>query len=141
MPTRNAQAEWKHGLKEGEGRIQFTGGDFDKPYSFSARFEQGEGTNPEELIAAAHAGCFSMALAAALEKAGQAPNKISTEAKVTVEEVDGEPTITGIQLETDVTVSGFEDDQFQDIAKAAKKDCPVSKALAGVDIQLTANKS
>jgi osmotically inducible protein OsmC len=105
---------------------------FQGPYSFPSRFEEGEGTNPEELIAAAHAGCFSMALAAALEREGFPPRRVSTEARVHLEMVEGRATITRIELLTEAEVPGISPEKFQEIARAAKEGCPVSRALAGV---------
>jgi osmotically inducible protein OsmC len=105
---------------------------FQGPYSFPSRFEEGEGTNPEELIAAAHAGCFSMALAAALEREGFPPRRVSTEARVHLEMVEGRATITRIELLTEAEVPGISPEKFQEIAQAAKEGCPVSRALAGV---------
>jgi osmotically inducible protein OsmC len=105
---------------------------FQGPYSFPSRFEEGEGTNPEELIAAAHAGCFSMALAAALEREGFPPRRVSTEARAHLEMVEGRATITRIELLTEAEVPGISPEKFQEIAQAAKEGCPVSRALAGV---------
>ncbi|HMB52576.1 MAG TPA: OsmC family peroxiredoxin, partial [Thermoanaerobaculia bacterium] len=98
MPTRNANAVWKGGLKDGSGQVALGSGAFSGPYSFASRFEQAGGTNPEELIGAAHAGCYSMALSAALEKAGHRADEVKTKADVTLDMVDGAPTITGIHL-------------------------------------------
>jgi len=105
---------------------------FEGPYSFPSRFEEGEGTNPEELIAAAHAGCFSMALAASLEREGFPPKRVSTEARVHLEMVEGKPTLTRIELLTEAEVPGISPEKFQEIAQAAKEGCPVSRALAAV---------
>ena len=138
MTTRKSQATWENGLKNGTGRISFANGQFDQPFSFSSRFEEGEGTNPEELIAAAHAGCFSMALANELEKEGHAPKKVQTEAEVELDTANGEPAITVIVLTTKVEVAGIADDRFQEIAANAKENCPVSRALAGAEIRLNA---
>lgn len=138
MGIRRAEAVWQKGLKDGTGRIKFANGQFDQPYSFASRFEQGEGTNPEELMGAAHAGCFSMALANELEKTGHAPSQVSTKAEVNLGEESGAPSITEIHLTTDVHVSGIDDAAFQKIATGAKENCPVSKALAGTNITLTA---
>ena len=107
-------------------------------YSFKSRFEEGEGTNPEELIAAAHAGCFSMALSAALGRAGFTPKRVSTSAAVKLEQVEGGFGITAIDLTTEADVPGIDNAKFQEIADGAKKGCPVSKALAGTKINLTA---
>lgn len=105
---------------------------FEGPYSFPSRFEEGPGTNPEELIAAAHAGCFSMALAASLEREGFPPKRVSTEARVHLGMVEGKATITRIELITEAEVPGITPEKFQEIAQAAKEGCPVSRALAGV---------
>lgn len=116
-------------------------GVWEGPYSFSTRFGDEPGTNPEELVAAAHAGCFSMALAAALDKAGFAPKSVATKAKAHLEILESGPTITRIELTTEASVPGIEEAVFQDLAAQAKANCPVSKALAGVDIQLKATLS
>jgi len=105
---------------------------FEGPYSFPSRFEEGPGTNPEELIAAAHAGCFSMALAASLEREGFPPKRVSTEARVHLEMVEGKATITRIELVTEAEVPGITPEKFQEIAQAAKEGCPVSRALGAV---------
>jgi osmotically inducible protein OsmC len=113
-------------------------GAFDGSYSFASRFESGEGTNPEELIAAAHAGCFSMALAAALSADDHVPDSVKTTAEVTIDTVDGNPTITRSELSTEVKVDGLGDDEFQGYADQAKSGCAVSRALGGVEIGLNA---
>lgn len=112
-------------------------GAFEGSYSFGSRFEGGKGTNPEELIGAAHAACFSMALAAALGKAGHEPKRVTTTAKVDLDMSDG-PKIATITLDTEAEVPGIGEDEFQKQAEGAKQNCPVSKALAGVDIRLHA---
>ena len=131
MPVRKAEAVWEGGLRAGKGVMKLESQAFQGPYSFPSRFEDGEGTNPEELIAAAHAGCFSMALAAALER-GFPPRRVSTEARVHLEMVEGRATITRIELLTEAEVPGIPPEKFQEIAQAAKEGCPVSRALAGV---------
>jgi osmotically inducible protein OsmC len=113
-------------------------GAFEGSYSFASRFESGEGTNPEELIAAAHAGCFSMALALVLSQEGNAPESIKTTAEVTIDQVEGQATITRSELSTEVAVEGLDDDEFQKFADAAKSGCAVSRALGGVEISLEA---
>jgi len=138
MQTRTATAVWHGGLEEGKGKIQFGGGRFDEPYSAGSRFENENATNPEELIAAAHAGCFSMAFALGLAKAGHQPEEIQTEAAVTIEEQGGGFAITSSKLSTRATVPGIDPDTFQQQAETAKANCPVSKALAGCDIQIEA---
>ena len=132
MPVRKAEAVWEGGLRAGKGDMKLESQAFQGPYSFPSRFEEGEGTNPEELIAAAHAGCFSMALAAALEREGFPPRRVSTEARVHLEMVEGRATITRIELLTEAEVPGISPEKFQEIAQAAKEGCPVSRALAGV---------
>jgi osmotically inducible protein OsmC len=114
-------------------------GAFEGRYSFASRFEEGTGTNPEELIGAAHAGCFSMALAAGLERAGYAPTAIDTSARVHLERVESGFRISRIELDCTAEVSGIDDAAFREQAEAAKTNCPVSQALAGVDIQLDAH--
>jgi osmotically inducible protein OsmC len=138
MPVRTAEAEWKGAVTDGTGRIKLGSGAFDGPYSFKARFEDGSGTNPEELMGASHAGCFTMALSGALGRGGFKPDRIHTTAKVHLEKVPEGFAIPKIELETEATVPGISDEQFQEIALAAKKGCPVSKALAGVEIHLVA---
>jgi lipoyl-dependent peroxiredoxin len=140
MPARTANARWEGGLKDGKGSMRLGGGAFEGQYSFSSRFEEGTGTNPEELIAAAHAGCFSMAFAAGLERAGHSPNSVETEAKVHLSPADGGGfMISRIDLVTTADVPGIEEDAFQQAARAAKEGCPVSKALAAVEITLAAS--
>jgi osmotically inducible protein OsmC len=137
MPQRKGSAEWKGGLKDGRGSLSLGSGAFEGSYSFGSRFEQGKGTNPEELIGAAHAACFSMALAAALGKAGHEPKRVSTTARVDLDMGEG-PRISTITLETEAEVPGIDEDEFQQQAEGAKQNCPVSKALAGVEIRLDA---
>ena len=139
MPTRKAEAEWKGNLAEGGGRLKLGSGAFQGPYSFKSRFEEGESaTNPEELIGAAHAGCFTMALTAQLSRAGHKPTRIHTTAQVKLEKVGDAFSITKIDLETDAEIPGIDDAAFQKFATDAKQNCPVSKALAGTEIGLTA---
>ena len=142
MPARTANARWEGGLKDGKGSMRLGGGAFEGQYSFSSRFEEGTGTNPEELIAAAHAGCFSMAFSAGLERAGHSPNSVETEAKVHLSPADGGGfRISRIDLVTTADVPGIEEDAFQQAAQAAKEGCPVSKALAAVEITVAASLS
>lgn len=139
MPTRKAEAQWEGNLAEGSGRLKVGSGAFEGPYSFKSRFEEGESaTNPEELIGAAHAGCFTMALTAALSRAGHKPTRIHTTAQVKLEKVGDAFSITKIDLETDAEIPGIDDAAFQNFANDAKQNCPVSKALAGTEIGLTA---
>jgi lipoyl-dependent peroxiredoxin len=132
MPVRNAQAQWNGNLREGNGTMKLGSGAYDGAYSFSSRFEEGTGSNPEELIAAAHAGCYSMALAAGLTREGFTPTSVSTTAQVHIEQVEGGFGITKIDLNTEATVPGIDYAKFQQIAEATKTGCPVSKALAAV---------
>ena len=138
MPERTATARWEGGLQHGKGTMRLGSGAFEGQYSFSSRFEEGSGTNPEELIGAAHAGCFSMALSGGLERAGHPPNSIDTTARVHLERGDSGFRISRIDLTTTADVPGMDDAAFLEQAEAAKKNCPVSQALTGVDIQLTA---
>jgi osmotically inducible protein OsmC len=142
MATRNGSAEWKGDLKQGSGRLTVGEGVWSGDYSFASRFEDGEGTNPEELIAAAHSACFSMALAGALAEGGHEPASIKTEAKAHLRNVDGLPTIAQIDLETEGDVPGIDQDTFAEFAEFAEKaraGCAVSRALAGVgEINVTA---
>ena len=131
MVERTAEAEWKGSLREGSGTMTLGSGAFEGPYSFKSRFENGKGTNPEELIAAAHAGCFSMALSLALGQAGFTPRRIHTTAKAHIEPTDGGFKITRIDLDTEAEIPGIDDEKFQEQAQAAKQGCPVSRALAG----------
>jgi osmotically inducible protein OsmC len=139
MPTRTAEAEWKGNLAEGEGTLKVGSGAFEGPYSFKSRFEEGQSaTNPEELIGAAHAGCFTMALTAALSRAGIKPTRIHTTARVKLEKIGEAFSITQIDLETEAEIPGIDDAKFQELANGAKQNCPVSKALAGTEIHLQA---
>lgn len=138
MPTRKAEASWNGDLKNGNGKMSFGSGAYTGSYSFKSRFEEGTGTNPEELIGAANAGCFSMALAADLAEAGYTPEAVTTNADVTLEMVDGDPAITTIKLNVEANVPDIDKDEFLEFAEGAKKNCPVSKALAGVNIELNA---
>jgi lipoyl-dependent peroxiredoxin len=138
MPIRKARAAWKGTLKEGRGNMEVESGAFSGAYSFSTRFEEEKGTNPEELIGAAHSGCFSMAFSAELEKAGYNPISVETEARVRLDKSDKGFTITKITLSTKGKVEGIDNDEFQKIAKAAKEGCPVSRLLTGTEIDLEA---
>ena len=131
MPVRNAVAVWEGGLKSGKGKMMLDSGAFEGKYSFSSRFEEGPGTNPEELIGAAHAGCFSMALAGILEQAGFVPEHIHTSASVRIEKSGDGFKITSIELDTEAKVPGIDEKTFRDKAEMAKKGCPVSMALSG----------
>lgn len=133
MAIREGSAEWRGDLRSGAGTLTVASGLFSGQYSFSTRFEEGTGTNPEELIAAAHAGCFSMALSNMLAEAGHPPESVNTTAKVELRSVEGTPTITRIELLTEGRVPGIDQAEFQEWAAKAKAGCPVSRALAGVD--------
>jgi osmotically inducible protein OsmC len=132
MLVRQSEAEWTGSLKEGAGRMRLGSGAFEGPYSFVSRFESGAGSNPEELIGAAHAGCYSMALAAGLGRAGHTPTRIHTVAKVHLGTTEAGPAITQIDLEVQGQVPGLDAPGFQQHAEDAKKNCPVSRALAAV---------
>ena len=139
MPTRKAEASWKGGLKRGTGSLRTESKAVKAKYSFSSRFAEGKGTNPEELIAAAHAGCFSQALAMMLGEEDLVPDLITTLAEVTVEKKDGGFLISKIVLKTEAEVPNIEEDKFIEIAKKAKEGCPVSVALRNVpNIELEA---
>ncbi len=141
MPQRKANAIWKGDLKGGKGTMKFGSGAFEGAYSFASRFEEGTGTNPEELIGAAHAGCYSMALSNELAQAGFTPKSVETNANVTLEMIDGAPTISKIKLTVKANIPDIEDDEFQEFANGAKENCPVSKALGGVKISVDATLS
>jgi osmotically inducible protein OsmC len=138
MAVRFAEAVWNGGLRDGEGVMRLGSGAFEGNYTFSSRFEEAPGTNPEELIGAALAGCFSMALSADLGRAGYSPKRIETKARVSLEQVDGKPTIARIHLETQGDVPDIDQGAFQEQANGAKKGCPVSRALTGVEISVDA---
>jgi osmotically inducible protein OsmC len=133
MPTRTANARCNGSLQEGTGTMRMASGSYEGPYSFQSRFEEGDGTNPEELIAAAHAGCFSMALSGELGRSGHEVESVETEARVHLEKVEGGFAIKRIELLTRASVPGIDDDEFQKHAQAAKEGCPVSQALAAVE--------
>jgi lipoyl-dependent peroxiredoxin len=141
MPARTATARWEGGLQQGSGTMRLGSGAFEGAYSFSSRFEDGTGTNPEELIGAAHAACFSMALSAGLERAGTPATSVDTTATVHLERADDGFRIPRIELDTVAVVPGLDEAAFQEQAETAKTMCPVSRALAGTDIQLTAKLS
>lgn len=138
MPTRSADATWHGNLPDGNGTMRMESGSFEGAYSSRSRFEDGEGTNPEELIAAAHAGCFSMAFANVLDGEGYDPESIDTTANVTVQVLEDGPAITNVHLNTSAHVSGIDENTLRELAEAAKSGCPVSKALAGVEITVDA---
>jgi osmotically inducible protein OsmC len=138
MITRTADAEWNGDLKGGKGRMRLGSGSYEGQYGFQSRFENGPGTNPEELIAAAHAGCFSMAFSHGLSQAGHVPQSVKTTAKVHLDKVEGGFAITSIDLDCQARVPGIDNAKFQEQAQAAKKNCPVSKVLAATKINLNA---
>lgn len=129
---RKSKAEWQGGIKDGKGVMEIGGGAIKLNYSFSSRFENGQGSNPEELIGAAHAGCFSMALSLILGNAGFTPKKISTTASVGIDKTEDGFEIKSIYLITEASVPGISSEDFVKFANMAKMGCPVSKALAGV---------
>ena len=138
MPVRSSSAVWEGDLKGGKGRMKVGGGAYEGPYSFLSRFESDSGTNPEELIGAAHAGCFSMAFSNILAKASHTPKSIGTTAKVHLDKVGEGFKITTIELITEGVVPGIDPESFRQHAETAKKNCPVSQALTGVDITVSA---
>ncbi|MCH8337754.1 MAG: OsmC family peroxiredoxin [Chloroflexi bacterium] len=139
MLVRRASATWHGSIGEGHGHMEF--GDFEGSYSVASRFEDGEGTNPEELLGAAHAGCFSMALSSNLSAAGHPPKSVETSAQVHIDKLEAGWTVTRVHLVTKAEVAGLEAEAFQEFAEEAKANCPISRALAGVEITLEANLS
>jgi len=135
---RKAEAKWSGDLKSGKGMVKLGSGAFEGPYSFNSRFESGTGTNPEELLGAAHAGCFTMALSHALATAGHAPTNVTTTATVHLEKAEGKFSITGIDLVTRGQVPGVSEADFQRLAQEAKTNCIVSRALSTVPMKLDA---
>ena len=138
MPTRTAQARWEGTLEDGRGTMQMATGAYEGPYSYQSRFEEGDGTNPEELIGAAHAGCFSMALSGELGNAGYEPESVETTAKVHIDKAGEDFAISRIELDTAARVPGIDASEFERHAEAAKENCPVSRALAGTEITVEA---
>lgn len=138
MPARTAQAEWRGDLRGGNGRVRTGSGAVDRDYSFVSRFEDGSGTNPEELLAAAHAACFSMALSHGLAQAGHVPARVATTAKAYLDKVADGFAVTRIELDCEAEVPGIAEDEFRRQADAAKTGCPISKALAATEIRLNA---
>ena len=136
MATSNAVAVWEGKLRDGKGSFKAQSGQFSGSFSYGTRFEGKKGSNPEELLAAAHAGCFSMALSSALEKAGHPATRIETRAAVTLEMVDGAPKVTRSALEVRGKVDGMDDAAFRQAAEGAKKNCPLSKAIQG-NVEIT----
>jgi osmotically inducible protein OsmC len=139
MTARNGSAEWNGSIESGSGSVTVGDGVFEGPYSYESRFAEGAGTNPEQLIAAAHAACFTMALSSVLGAAGHVPESLRTNARVQLRNIDGAPTLTRIDLETEGHVPGIDDQQFERHAEEAKANCPVSRALTGIpEIALSA---
>lgn len=136
--TRTAEAKWDGDLTKGKGHLNTGSGAVDLPYSFNSRFGDEKATNPEELIGAAHAGCFTMALSAALTRAGKPPEHVHTTAKVTIQKDGDGFTISSIELQVEAQVPGVDESEFAKIAADAKANCPVSRALTGVQIQMQA---
>lgn len=136
MKTSKAQAQWKGSIKKGSGKMKLDGGAFEGPYSFGTRFESEPGTTPEELIGAALAGCYSMAMSLILDGEGFTPTTVDTKAEVDFGMVDDHPVIAGIRLYTKADIPGIDNAKFQEVAEKTKNGCPVSKALAGVEITL-----
>ena len=132
MATRNASATWSGDLKGGTGSMALGSGAWEGPFTYKSRFEDGQGTNPEELIGAALAGCFTMQVSAALSQDGHVPDSVKTEAAVSIRVIDGNPTISQIDLVTRAKIPGLDDATFQAAASTAKEGCIISRALAGV---------
>jgi osmotically inducible protein OsmC len=139
MPDRKAQARWNGSLKEGDGTMSMASGAYEGPYSFQSRFEEGDGTNPEELLAAAHAGCFSMQLSGVLGAGGHDPESVETVATVHIEKAGEGFEVTRIKLDTKARVPGIDEAAFQEAAETAKSTCPVSVLFKGADISLDAS--
>ena len=133
MAVRKAEAVWEGNLPKGKGSMKLGSGAFEGQFSFASRFEEGTGTNPEELIGAAHAGCFSMFLSAVLSEAGFPPKRVETTATVHLEQVDGAPWIVKIELNCEANVPGVDEATFQEKVRVSKEGCPVSKALSAVE--------
>jgi lipoyl-dependent peroxiredoxin len=139
MTARNGSAEWHGDIRTGSGTVTAGDGAFEGALSYDSRFAEGEGTNPEQLIAAAHAGCFTMALSSVLTAAGHPPEPLHTSARVQLRNIDRAPTLTRVDLDTEGLVPDIDEQQFQSYAEEAKAKCPVSRALAGIpEIALTA---
>ena len=133
MATRNGSAQWNGSLQDGKGTVTVGDDAFTGNYSFKSRFEDGDGTNPEELLAASHAGCFTMALSLILGNDGNEPEELRTSARAELRNVDGQPTITKMKLQVEGKVDGLDADGFKDAAEKAKAGCVISRALGGVD--------
>jgi lipoyl-dependent peroxiredoxin len=138
MAQQKGEATWEGSLKEGKGSIKLFKAGFEGPYTWASRFENGDGTNPEELLGASHASCFAMSMSSNLGKAGFTPSHIHTSALVTIERVEGQNRIIQIQLETEASVPDISEEKFQEIASFVKQNCPISVALSNVPITSTA---
>jgi lipoyl-dependent peroxiredoxin len=138
MPVRSAKVSWEGSVAKGHGTVAVESGRLDAPYSFGSRFETAAGTNPEELLGAAAASCFTMALSLALSELGHPPTRIDTSARVAIEKAEDGFRIPRIELDTEATVPGIDGETFRREAEKAKSGCPVSKALAATEIELTA---
>lgn len=138
MAVRTADARWEGTLKEGNGNLKLGSGAYEGQYNFNSRFEDGVGTNPEELIGAAHAGCYTMALNAGLERAGFTPNYVQTNAKVHITRGDAGMSISKIELTTEADVPGIDDAKFQEFAQDTLKNCIISRALSAVEMSVDA---
>ena len=139
MPVRQASATWHGSISEGHGHMQFA--DYEGSYSVPSRFEEGDGTNPEELLGAAHAGCFSMALSSGLSAAGHVPDSVQTTAQVHIDKLETGWTVTRVHLITKGVVAGIDEQTFQEHAEKAKSNCPISRALEAVEITMEASLS
>lgn len=138
MPVRKSTATWEGDLPKGKGTMVVGNGAYQGPYSFSSRFENGQGTNPEELVAAAHAGCFAMALSNELAKAGYTPTRVDSEARVHLDKTEGGFGVSHIDLLVEADVPGIDEALFQEKAQGAKAGCPISRLLSAVEITLDA---
>ncbi|HVL81427.1 MAG TPA: OsmC family peroxiredoxin [Actinomycetota bacterium] len=136
MPVRNASAQWEGDLKSGKGVMRFA--DFEGPYTFARFEEQGDGTDPEELVGASLAGCFSMALANKLAQAGHPPTRVATDARVHLDRTDAGPTITTIELSLEAEVPGIDRETFDRLVEETRTGCPISRALGGVEKKVDA---
>ena len=136
MSVRTARSQWNGTLKEGKGTMNFS--NYSGPYTYKSRFEEGAGTNPEELVGAAHSGCYSMFLAALISGEGLTPQQVETTAKVHLGKDDTGPVVTTIELDCQVKCDGLSQDKFRELAQAAKEKCPISRLVAAADIRLTA---
>jgi lipoyl-dependent peroxiredoxin len=136
MSVRKAKSEWKGTLKDGKGTMNFS--NYSGPFTFKSRFEESSGTNPEELVGAAHSGCYSMFLAALISGEGLTPENVETTAKVHLGKDDKGPKITTIELDSHVKCPGLSQEKFEELAAAAKEGCPISRLVAAADIKLTA---